>query len=123
MFELATACVVKTRRAQVSPSTVFFFLIKMSERPAIDLYGYLLLLRQDHFSASTVWGKIVSSTPSSLTHSLTDLPGELTDSLTDSVTDSLNHSDPQAVPHQFEATSQCPVESIGNYFFWMGSGK
>ena len=35
---------------------VLFFLIKMSARAASDLHGYLITLRQDPFSASTVWG-------------------------------------------------------------------
>ena len=33
----------------------------MSARPALNIHGYLITLRQDPFSASTVWGKILPS--------------------------------------------------------------
>ena len=40
------------------------FLIKMSGRASPNIYGYLILLRQDPFSASTVWGTKQVRTPS-----------------------------------------------------------
>ena len=55
MFELASWRFLDETRATVTKHC--FFLIEMSARPPGNLHGYLILIRQDSLSASTLWGK------------------------------------------------------------------